>query len=135
VVTNQRKTFPLDVPDIGKFRIFTRCMQTYLDWQAELNNITGGIDREAMSDEFQQVAAITASLRTRIAIAPNDWDIESLDFMYKEDAEKLVSVYSAINEADALFRGKRVQPSEENSEDPANQDSVVVPEPLQAAVK
>lgn len=129
-INPRSKTTPLVVDGVGDFVILTRTMSTYLSWQAEVNRVTGGIEPSKMSPSYQDIVSVYATLKTRIVVAPDDWDLELLDFTDKGDADKLMAVFNAISEADALFREKRRAHSQDPGQDVLENNRVVVQEPL-----
>jgi hypothetical protein len=105
------RTFPITVPDIGRFLFRKRRVPDQILIEANAQRMLGGpID----NPDLKNIAMATCTLEVLTVQAPPAWDIESLDPLDAADTDKIWAVWRALRKAEDDFRsgsGKVSEPA------------------------
>ena len=97
------RTHEVEVEGVGRFVFNKRRIADQVRIEAEARRMTGGpID----DPDLENVAIAAATLKHLAVEAPEDWDIDALDPLDREDTDRLWNVYRSLRNAEGTFRRK-----------------------------
>lgn len=95
--------YTLPVDGVGSFVFGRRTMRDELDIQREYAVILGGAQPTPMLDLLANWISV---FKVLTVLAPDGWDLDTMDPLDDETYEKMRRVYDAIAEKEASFRRK-----------------------------
>jgi hypothetical protein len=123
------KEFDVHVDGVGSFTFARRNMRRELAIGAEFSRLTEGVDTP--SDFLQDIAGWISTLKVLTIKAPDGWDLDELDPLDDESYAVIVKTYSALRAKEDSFRRKAGATSEGKRPGNGDDDSLLVPSPVQ----
>ncbi len=100
------RTFPLDVPDVGRFVFRRRRLIEQIRIEAEVDKVLSG---EAASKELENALFAYLTLQVLTVSAPDGWDLEEIDPLDAAHTDRMWKVWGALRDQEAAFRqGPRI---------------------------
>ncbi len=110
MTTSTQQQYTVDVEGIGVFHFARRTMRHEFRVQAEYSRLTEGVETPTANLEI--MAAVFAQLRVLTVLAPEGWDLDTVDPLDPEEYERLVRVHAAMRAKEGSFR----RPSQANGQ-------------------